>query len=193
MNIQSVCVFCGAASGVQPEYLDLAHEMGAAVAQAGWTLVYGGGRIGLMGALADGALGASGPVIGVIPRHLQDRELQHKGLTECHVVESMHARKQDMVTRSDAFVMLPGGFGTLDEFFENLTWRQIGLQDKPIIIVNHRGFWDPLVVLIDRLRDLGFVRPEHLGLFTVVPDVPAAIVALRQAQPAQFDPNAKWM
>lgn len=193
MNIQSVCVFCGAASGVQVEYLELARVMGAAVADAGWTLVYGGGRVGLMGALADGALESGGNVVGVIPRHLQDRELQHKGLTECHVVESMHARKQDMVTRSDAFVMLPGGFGTLDEFFENLTWRQIGLQDKPIIILNHNGFWAPLLEMMQSLVGPGFIRPEHLGLFTVVTDVAGVIEALKNAQPAQFDPNAKWM
>lgn len=191
-SVQSVCVFCGASARVDQKYYDLAWDVGKLIAGQGLTLVYGGSRTGTMGAVADGALSVSGRVIGFIPKHLDERELQHTGLTECHIVESMHERKMGMVVHSDAFIILPGGFGTLDEFFENITWRQIGLHNKPIIIVNIDGFWDSLLVLIADLEKTGFIQKSNLDLFQVVTrieDIPNAII---QGQDVQFDPNTKW-
>ena len=166
-SIQSVCVFCGAASQIEPAFRDLAQTTGAMVAANGWTLVYGGSRTGTMGMVADGALAKGGQVIGYIPRHLQEREMQHMGLTECHVVDTMHERKMRMVERSDAFIILPGGYGTLDEFFEVLTWRQIGLHDKALVIVNYKNFWQPLIELVHNLNNHGFIKSEHLDLFHI--------------------------
>lgn len=192
-SIASVCVFCGAASKIDPVFHDLARATGELVAEQNWTLVYGGSRTGTMGTLADGALAKGGKVIGFIPSHLQERELQHTALTECHVVDSMHERKQGMVDCSDAFIILPGGFGTLDEFFENITWRQIGLHDKPIVIVNYKGFWDSLIALIRDLERYGFIRPDNLKLFQVVDQVDQIPAALKASADVRFDPNAKWI
>lgn len=192
-KITSVCVFCGAAARIDPKFHDLARETGALIARQGWTLVYGGSQTGTMGTLADGALAAQGKVVGYIPRHLEERELQHLGITECHVVETMHERKKKMVDRADAFVILPGGFGTLDEFFENITWRQIGLHDKPIVIVNPGGFWNHLLDLMKNLEATGFIRPENLSLYQVVEDIEQIPAALAAAAEVRFDPNAKWI
>lgn len=192
-TISSVCVFCGAASRLDPRFHDLARATGALVASQGWDLVYGGSRTGTMGSLADGALAGGGKVIGFIPHHLQERELQHTGLTECHVVETMHERKKKMVDRSDAFIILPGGFGTLDEFFENITWRQLGLHDKPIVIVNFDGFWDELIALIEKMEKAQFIRSDNMGLFQVVRDITEIPGALAAAAEVRFDPNAKWI
>ncbi len=190
--IQSVCVFCGASARVDQKYFSLARDVGQLIAHQGWTLVYGGSRTGTMGAVADGALGAAGKVIGYIPHHLDERELQHTGLTECYVVDSMHDRKMGMVKRSDAFIILPGGFGTLDEFFENLTWRQIGLHDKPIVIVNKDGFWNSLLQLMKDLEKTGFIQAGNMDLFQVVEDINDIPDALARAADVRFDPNAKW-
>lgn len=192
-QIKSVCVFCGAASKVDPVFHDLARAAGALVAAQGWTLVYGGSKTGTMGSLADGALGAGGKVVGFIPRHLEEREQQHTGITECHVVDSMHERKQGMVDAADAFVVLPGGFGTMDEFFENITWRQIGLHDKPMIIVNYNGFWSKLLELMADLERHHFIRPENLELFTVVDSLDQLVDALNHTPDVRFDPNSKWL
>ena len=192
-DIRSVCVFCGAAARVDPIYHQAAKDMGAVVARQGWTLVYGGSKTGTMGSLADGALSENGKVIGFIPHHLHQKEQQHTGITECHVVETMHERKQKMVSASDAFVVLPGGFGTLDEFFENITWRQLGLHDKPVVIVNLGGFWTPAVEMIKTLQVHNFIRPEHLGLFQVVDRVDEVVLALKESPEVRFDPNAKWI
>lgn len=192
-TIKSVCVFCGAASRIDAAFHDLARATGALAASQGWTLVYGGSRTGTMGTLADGALDAGGRVIGFIPRHLEEREQQHPGITECHVVETMHERKKKMVDHADAFIILPGGFGTLDEFFENITWRQIGLHDKPIIIVNHGGFWHHLLALIGDLEQHGFIKPDNLELFQVVETIDQIPAALEAAAAVRFDPNNKWI
>lgn len=192
-EIKSVCVFCGAASKIDPRFHDLARATGELIARQGWALIYGGSKSGTMGMLADGALAAGGRVIGYIPEHLDEKELQHTGLTECYVVTSMHERKMKMVEQADAFIVLPGGFGTLDEFFETLTWRQIGLHDKPMVIVNDQGFWQPLVDLIGQLARYGFVQAEHLNLYQVVDHLAAVPEALQRSAAVRFDPNTKWL
>jgi uncharacterized protein (TIGR00730 family) len=131
-------------------------------------LVYGGGRVGLMGACADGVMAHGGQVIGIIPQHLQDREIGHSGLTELKVVDNMHTRKRAMFDLSDAFIVLPGGLGTLEEFFEVVTWRQLGMHDKPIIVLNAEGYWDNLVGMIDGIIDDGFAQASCRQYFSVV-------------------------
>ncbi|MFO0929845.1 MAG: TIGR00730 family Rossman fold protein [Gemmataceae bacterium] len=149
---RAVCVFCGSSTGNRVEYTDAARALGRALSERGLTLVYGAGDIGLMGLLADAVLETGGRVIGVIPRALVDRELGHNGLTELHVVETMHQRKALMADRADAFLALPGGFGTGDELFEILTWAQLGIHTRPIGLVNVAGYFDPLLAWIDRAR-----------------------------------------
>ena len=167
---RSICVFCGSATGTRPEYADAARRLGDAIARRGLELVYGAGHIGLMGILADAALAAGGRVVGMIPRSLVDRELAHKGLSEIHVVESMHARKALMADRADAFLALPGGFGTLDELFEILTWAQIGIHAKPIGLINVAGYFDPLLAWIDGAVEGGLVREKHRAMLLVGDD-----------------------
>jgi uncharacterized protein (TIGR00730 family) len=168
MTIRALCVYCGSSSRVSKRHLQAARELGALAASAEVDIVYGGGRVGLMGALAEGALDAKGRVVGIIPRHLEDLEAGNRGVSEYLVVDSMHARKQLMAERSDAFCALPGGLGTLDETFEIITWRQLKLHDKPIILVNIDGFWDPLLRLIDHQTAEGYLRGGKAGLFQVV-------------------------
>ena len=151
-----------------------------------------------MGLAADAALAAGGRVIGIIPEHIQKLEVDHRGLTELHVVDSMHARKQMMVERSDAFVILPGGIGTLDELFEIITWKQLKLHDKPVIIVNVDGFWDPLVALMGHLESSGFLRKPNLAsassaLFTIVADVEAILPLLAKTPPSQTAPKLELL
>jgi hypothetical protein len=161
-----VCVFCGASPGDNPAYVQTAVETGRKLTERGIGVVYGGGRVGLMGALADSALAAGGEVIGIIPEALAAREIAHRGLTELHVVGSMHERKALMAAESDAFLTLPGGFGTLEELFEAVTWRQLGFHDKPCGIVNVAGYFDGLLRFCDDAVDHGFVRPlDRAGLF----------------------------
>lgn len=167
MTLKTVCVFCGSQPGRRAEYVEAAREMGRLLATSGIELVYGGGHVGLMGAMADAALVSGGRVIGVIPEHLMRPEVAHLGLTELLVVDSMHTRKRTMALRSDAFVVLPGGFGTLDEMFEMLTWRQLRLQSKPVGLVNVEGYFDSLLDLLTHAVDEGLIRSEHLGLLTV--------------------------
>ncbi len=168
-----LCVFCGSSTGGPAVYADSARRFGAALAARGLGLVYGGGHIGLMGVLADAVLGAGGPVLGVIPRSMVERELAHRQLTELHVVETMHQRKALMAERAGGFAALPGGFGTADELFEILTWRQLRLHGKPIGLLNVAGFFDPLLSWLDRAVQDGFLRPEHRGLIHVAEDVRA--------------------
>lgn len=156
--IQRVCVYCGSSNGVPEVYLDSASAMGRALASRRLTLGYGGGSTGLMGALADGAPGAGGDVIGVITAHLNTPDLARAGLTEMRVVESMHARKSAMAQMAHVFVALPGGLGTMEELFEVLTWAQIGLHDRPIGLLNVRSYFDPLLSLIDHARQHGFLH-----------------------------------
>lgn len=167
-ELKSLCVYCGSSVGFDPRHQQAARRLGALLAERKITLVYGGGRIGLMGVLADAVLAGGGRVVGVIPHHLDLREVGHRGATELHVVDSMHARKQLMFELSDAFAVLPGGMGTLDETFEILTWRQIGLHDKPLVLVNFDGYWDPLLDLLHHVVDNGFASRRTLTLISVV-------------------------
>jgi uncharacterized protein (TIGR00730 family) len=170
-----VCVFCGSSDGNRPAYREIAATVGRALAERSVSLVYGGGRAGCMGALADAALAAHGEVIGVIPESLATREVAHAGLTALHLVASMHERKALMASKSDAFLALPGGFGTLEELFEVVTWRQLGYHDKPIGIVNVDGYFDGLLDFCDRARDTGFVRPEDRAALRAGTDAIASV------------------
>jgi uncharacterized protein (TIGR00730 family) len=158
--VARICVFCGAARGADPAYAAQAVALGRAIVGAGHGLVFGGGHVGLMGVVADSVLEAGGEAVGVIPQQLVDRELAHGGLTELKVVASMHDRKALMAALSDAFVALPGGFGTLDELVEIITWRQLALHAKPIGLLDAAGFWDPFAVLVEHLRTAGFLRVD---------------------------------
>ena len=164
MAMDSVCVFCGSRPGNNPAYVAAARETGTAIAKRGWRLVYGGGQIGIMGAVADAALAAGGEVVGVIPRSLMTKEIPHPGVTRMHVVTSMHRRKALMSSLSDGFLTLPGGFGTLEEFFETLTWAQLGLHTKPCALLDVVGFWEPLLAMVDNQIAGGFVPAEHRRL-----------------------------
>jgi uncharacterized protein (TIGR00730 family) len=164
-----LCVFCGSRTGTDSRYADEARQLGIAMVRRGVELVFGAGHIGLMGVIADGVLEAGGTAIGVIPQNLVDRELAHRGLSSLRIVSSMHERKALMADLADAFVALPGGFGTADEFFEILTWKQLKLHTKPIGLLNTAGFFDPLLAWIDHTIATGFVKP-HYREFVVVRD-----------------------
>ncbi len=166
--ITSLCVYCGSSRGTNPTFIPLARALGQEMAQRKIRLVYGGGRVGLMGACADGVMAHGGEVVGIIPQHLQDREVGHHGISELKVVDNMHTRKRMMFDLSDAFCVLPGGLGTLEEFFEVVTWRQLGMHDKPIIVLNAEGYWDGLVGMIDGIIDDGFAQPSARQYFSVV-------------------------
>jgi hypothetical protein len=163
-------------------YREAARELGARLAKAGIEIVFGGGHVGLMGLLADAALAAGGRVTGIIPARLRDRELAHPGLSELVVVATMHERKRLMAERADAFAVLPGGVGTLDEFFEMLSWKQLGLHDKPIFIVDIGGYWAPLRALLDHVVGHGFAAPRTRALFSVVPDAAGLMAALAESR-----------
>lgn len=183
-DIHSVAVFCGAQAGNAPQFRDAAAELGGALARAGIRLVYGGGRVGLMGALADGAIAAGGQVIGVIPEFLTRWEVAHDGVAELIVTDSMHSRKTRMFELSDAFVSLPGGLGTLDETIEIITWRQLKLHDKPILICDVAGYAAPLVAAVEAAIQAGFARPEVRDLFELMRGVPATIERLQHLNSA---------
>ena len=157
MTLNSVCVFCASSIGAKPIYAESARRFGDALAARGITLLFGGGCVGLMGVIADAAIGAGGRAIGVIPRALVDREIAHRGLTRLHVVETMHERKQLMADLADAFVLLPGGFGSWDEFCEVVTWAQLGIHRKPLGVLNVAGYYDPMLAMADRAVAEGFV------------------------------------
>jgi uncharacterized protein (TIGR00730 family) len=181
--IRRLCVYCGSSAAVDPRYREAASGLGAQLAAAGIELVYGGGRVGLMGLLADAALAKGGHVVGVIPRHLHAAEVAHTGLSELLVVDTMHARKRLMAERAEAFAVLPGGVGTLDETFEILSWRQLDLHDKPIFVVDIGGYWQPLAALLDHLVGSGFAPARTAGLVSFVPSVAALMAALAAAPP----------
>jgi len=162
-----VCVYCGSRHGVDPAFTQAARAMGAAIGERGWELVYGGGNVGLMGEVANATLAAGGTVIGVIPRLLQEKEVGHIGLTELHVVDTMHQRKQMMAERADVFVALPGGIGTMEELFEVWTWRHIGYHDQPIGLLNVEGFYDGLIAFLRTMSGRGFVDQTVLEMLTV--------------------------
>lgn len=165
--MRRICVFAGSRDGRRPEYRKVASELGREIAQRGIGVVYGGAGVGMMGAVADAALAAGGKVIGVAPRRAFPHEAPHTGLTELRVVGSMHRRKAVMTDLSDAFIAVPGGFGTLDELFEAVTWAQIGLHQKPIGLLNVDGYFDTLLTFVDHACDEGFIEPEHRDLFIV--------------------------
>lgn len=162
------------------EFLHVATEAGVKLAREGYTVIYGGGRIGLMGALADAVIGEGGEVIGVIPRFLRDKEIAHSRLAALHLTETMHERQMGMAGRADAFVVLPGGLGTLAEFFEILTWRQLGLHNKPIMLVNSFGYWDSLLKFTEHAKEAKFLRPGDDGLFVTLENIDALTKYLSQ-------------
>jgi uncharacterized protein (TIGR00730 family) len=180
--IKSVCVYCGSASKVDERYKAHAADLGKRLAEQGLNLIYGGGRVGLMGITADAALNAGGKVVGIIPAHIQEMEVEHHGLTELHVVDSMHTRKRMMAERADAYVVLPGGFGTLDETFEIITWKRLGLHNKPIILLDDNGFWQPLLKLLEHLIDTGFALPRDRGLYKVANTLDEVMQLLNKPQ-----------
>ena len=167
----SLCVYCGSRSGTDRAHVDAARTVGALIGARGWQLVYGGGHAGLMGVLADAALAAGARVVGVIPKALMVRELGHQGLAELHVVDTMHQRKQLMAERSDAFLALPGGIGTLEELFEVWTWRQLGYHDQPVGLLNAAGYYDGLIDFLHATGRAGFVQPAQLDLLEVGSEV----------------------
>ncbi len=175
---RAVCVFCGSHSGSRPEFGQAARRLGAVLAAADVTLVFGGGRVGLMGAVADGCLQAGGRAIGVIPRALLERELGHTGLSQLHIVDSMHARKAMMVELADGFVALPGGMGTFDELFEALTWAQLGIHAKPIALINIEHYFDPLLAMVDQAQQAGFVNQPSRALLRSCRSVDGALGVL---------------
>jgi uncharacterized protein (TIGR00730 family) len=188
--LDSICVFAGSNSGNRPAYLEAARHLGRTLAERKLGVVYGGAKIGLMGALADAALAAGTRVVGVMPESLMAKEVGHRGLTELHVVKSMHERKALMAARSDGFVALPGGWGTLEELFEVLTWGQLGLHHKPCGLLNAEGYFDPLLAFLEHTVDEGFVRREQRA-FILVDASPAALLDRMAAwQPPTVE---KWI
>ena len=188
-GVQRVCVYCGSSGRVAESYREAARRTGRLLAQSRMELVYGGGHIGLMGLTADAALAAGGRVVGIIPDFLHNREVAHTKLSELVVVGSMHERKQRMFERSDAFAILPGGFGTLDEAFECMTWKQLGLHDKPIVVVDVEGYWTPLLTLVDHAIGAGFAPARMRDTIQVVPGPEELIAVLKSAAPSQVPPR----
>lgn len=173
--MKRLCVFCGSSPGTNPAYVEAATTLGTLLAGRGIGLVYGGGNVGLMGVIADAVLAGGGEVIGVIPQALADREVAHLGVTELRVVDSMHTRKAMMAELSDAFVAMPGGVGTFEEFFEAVTWTQLGVHRKPCGLLNVAGFYTPLALFIDQAVTEGFIKPVHRAVI-VVDDDPARLL-----------------
>ncbi|EPF93151.1 cytokinin riboside 5'-monophosphate phosphoribohydrolase [Acinetobacter gyllenbergii] len=187
--MNSICVFCGSSLGNDPIYQQMAEATGQAIAAQGQTLVYGGGRSGLMGVVANSAIQAGGRVIGVIPHALVDRELAHTGLTELHVVNSMHERKTKMAELSDAFVALPGGAGTLEEIFEQWTWSQLGIHQKPCAFLNVVGFYDDLLKMLQGSVERGFSQERFVDKLIVAEQIEDILAAFSAYQPV----TPKWM
>tara|TARA_R110000868_G_scaffold231583_2_gene485002 strand:+ start:2767 stop:3315 length:549 start_codon:yes stop_codon:yes gene_type:complete len=178
-TVNAACVFCGASVGNDPAYVAAARELGTQMAAAGMRLVFGAGHVGMMGTVADAVLAGGGEAIGVIPEFLRAREQAHMGLTELHVVDSMHTRKQMMFDLSDAFIVLPGGLGTLEEMFEMITWRQLGRHEKPIVLISTNGYWAPFQDMVDRVVDNDFAHGKVETYFKVVEDPAGALAVLR--------------
>jgi uncharacterized protein (TIGR00730 family) len=184
-TLRRVCVYCGSSARVDARYRDAAAALGRLAAEAGVEIVYGGGRVGLMGLLADAALAAGGRVTGVIPSHLYEREVGHAGLSELIVVASMHERKQRMFELADAFVTLPGGLGTLDETIEIMTWKQLGLHDKPLIIADIAGYWAPFSALLEHAITTGFTGAVARNFFRVVTRIEDVLPVIAALPPAR--------
>ena len=190
-RVNRLCVYCGASDQVDAAYREAAVELGDRLAGAGIELIYGGGRIGLMGRLADAVLLAGGRVTGIIPGHLHNREIGHHGVSELIVVGSMHERKQLMFERADAFAVLPGGIGTIEETFEIITWKQLLLHDKPIVVVDIAGYWQKLQALVDHVIEKGFASRRSRALFQVVETVDMLMEALAAAHEPVLEPEAR--
>ncbi len=188
--MQSICVFCASNPGHNPAYLALARSLGILMAERQHTVVFGGGRVGLMGALADGALGAGGEVIGVMPHGLVQREAAHRALTKLHIVDTMHERKALMAELSDGFIAMPGGIGTLEELFEMWTWGHLGVHAKPIALLDVANYWQSLVHFLDHMGQEGFVRPNTRELLLVDDNAPRLLDRMTAYQPA---PVTQWM
>lgn len=186
-EIRSVCVYCGSSGRGPQSHHEAARQLGTMLGENGIRLVFGGGRIGLMGVVADAALAAGGEVVGIIPDFLQDLELGHNGCTELIVTDSMHTRKQKMAELADGFAILPGGLGTLDEAFEIITWKQLGLHDKPVVVADVDGYWAPFRAMVDQMIENRYMRIEQRDLFRMVESVDAILPALR-AMPSLDQP-----
>lgn len=180
MTLRSICVYCGANPGASPAYADAARAIGAALAQAGVRLVYGGGQVGLMGILADAAIDAGGKVTGVIPGFLDRKEIAHPRVSDMRIVTTMHERKMMMAEEAEGFIALPGGLGTMEELFEMWTWSQLGRHEKPLGLLNVNGYWDQLLAFLDHMQAEGFVEAKHRGMLACE-DTPEAVIAALNA------------
>jgi uncharacterized protein (TIGR00730 family) len=181
--LTSLCVYCGSCTGSDPAHRAAAERLGRLMAERGVRLVFGGGRVGLMGVLADAVLDAGGQVTGIIPGHIEEREIGHQQVTELLIVDNMHERKHKMFELADAFAVLPGGFGTLDETFEIITWRQLGLHDKPVVLIDSAGYWKPLETLLEHVIDGGFADGSARRLYQFVDSVDEVFDVLAKAPP----------
>lgn len=188
--MNSLCVFCGSSPGKSPQYLAAARRLGEALAWRRIRLIYGGGRVGIMGEVADSVLASGGEVVGIIPRTLMEREVGHTGLTQLHVVESMHQRKAMMADLSDGFVALPGGIGTMEEFFEVWTWGQLGLHQKPYGLLDVAGYFQPLISFLDHMTEEGFLREGYRDMVLVETDPEALLERLVSFTPL---PAPRWI
>jgi uncharacterized protein (TIGR00730 family) len=186
--LMRICVFCGSRSGHDPAFADGAAAAARSIVREGASVVYGGGRVGLMGIVADAALAAGGTVIGVMPRSLVEREIAHRRLDQLHVVETMHERKTTMSELSDAFLALPGGAGTLEEIFEQWTWGQLGIHDKPCGFLNLNGYFEPIRMMVERMVSDGFLSPEHAGMLAFSDSIEEILAGFR----AYVPPPIKW-
>jgi uncharacterized protein (TIGR00730 family) len=189
-KIERICVFCGSSSGGRAEYRFAAEAVGRFLAQRGITVVFGGGKVGLMGAVADAALAAGGNVIGVIPEVLFDKEIGHTGLTQMHVVRNLHERKAMMADLSDGFIALPGGYGTLEEFCEVITWSQLSLHQKPCGFLNVAGYWNPMVEMFDQAVREQFLKPQNRGIVLVDEDIEVLLAKMTAWRPSGEE---KWI
>lgn len=192
-NIRSLCVYCGSSDRGSPAHHDAALRLGGTMAKAGIRLVYGGGRIGMMGRIADAVMESGGEVIGIIPKFLEQVEVGHSGVTQLIVTENMHDRKQKMAEMSDAFLIMPGGLGTLEETFEILTWKQLGLHEKPVIIADIGGYWRHLTNLIDHMIAENYAKPENRALFQVIDNIDGLLPALLAIPDFDHEVEAKWL
>jgi uncharacterized protein (TIGR00730 family) len=184
-----ICVFCGSSSGNDGTYTEGAALAGRSIARSGATLVYGGGRVGLMGVVADAALGVGGEVVGVMPRALVEREIAHRNLNRLHVVETMHERKTTMSSLADAFLALPGGAGTLEEIFEQWTWGQLGIHHKPCAFLNLKGYFNPIAVMVEQMVAAGFLLPQFAAMLTFSDSIETILAGFR----CYVAPPSKWV
>ncbi|MFL0586772.1 TIGR00730 family Rossman fold protein [Sphingomonas olei] len=183
--MKRLAVYCGSATPRDPQFMELAWDVGRSLAERGIGVVYGGGRLGLMGAVADGALAAGGEVIGIIPQALVNAEVAHRGLTELHVVEGMHDRKRAFTDLADGFVTIPGGTGTMDELWEALSWAQIGYHEDPVGLLNAAGYYDHLIAFWHKMSEVGFLRPQHEDLLIIADTLDVLLDRMAAHQPSQ--------